>query len=68
MRHVLLDKRDQRLKARLRVAAAGKLNDDSQGYFSSRLKRCLADIVGGEPSRVKALPLSGLSDRGFAGQ
>jgi hypothetical protein len=32
--HVLLDKRDERRKTRCRVAAAGKLNHNSQGTYS----------------------------------
>ena len=34
MGHVLLDKRDERRKARCRVVGAGKLNDNSQGTYS----------------------------------
>jgi hypothetical protein len=31
MGHVLLDKRNQRRKARFRIVGAGKLNNNSQG-------------------------------------
>jgi hypothetical protein len=34
MAHVLLDKRDERLKTRLRIVSAGKLDDNSHGIFS----------------------------------
>jgi hypothetical protein len=34
MGHILLDKRDERLKARLRILRAGKFDDNSQGTFS----------------------------------
>jgi hypothetical protein len=34
MAHILLDKRNERRKARFRIARAGKLNDNSQRTFS----------------------------------
>ena len=34
MGHVPLDKRDERRKARCRIAGAGKLNHNSQGTYS----------------------------------
>jgi hypothetical protein len=34
MAHILLDKRNERRKARFRIARTGKLNDNSQGTFS----------------------------------
>jgi hypothetical protein len=34
MAHILLDKRNERRKARSRIARAGKLDDNSQGTFS----------------------------------
>jgi hypothetical protein len=48
MRHVLLDKRDQRRKARSRVVRTGKLNDNSQGQLLKTVERgsLSSDIVG----------------------
>jgi hypothetical protein len=56
MRHVLLDKRNQRRKARSRLVRAGKLNDNSQGLLLKTVERgsLPSDIVGGSPAKVKA--------------
>jgi hypothetical protein len=64
MSHVLLDKRDQRGKARFGVVGTGKLNDNSQGDVSQKRWKALAGIVGGGPPRVKALRLHGFIDKG----
>src|SRR5262249_13835494 len=68
MGHVPLDKRGQRSQARLGVTA-GKLYDNSQENNSSRASFGLwADIVGGEPPRVKVWRPERLIDWGFCWQ
>ena len=37
MPHIRFDKRDQRLKARFRIAGTGKLDDDTQGILRKTL-------------------------------
>ena len=55
MSHVLLDKRDQRLKTRLRIVSFGKLDDNSHGILlnSSRasVKQAKVTIKAGQKAR-----------------